>query len=1230
MFDAAFFNITAAEAAALDPRQRIAMEVAYEALENAGMPLQKVAGTQTACFMGSSMSDYRDGVARDFAQAPKYHILGVSDEMISNRISHFLDIHGPSATVQTACSSSLVAIHIACQSLRSGESDMALAGGVGLIVSPDGTMHLNNLGFLNPAGHSRSFDENANGYGRGEGCGVIVLKRLDQAVYDGDKIRAVIRATGVNSDGWTQGVTMPSGNAQAALIKYVYESNGLDYGETQYVEAHGTGTKAGDPIETKAIYRTIGQGDAATKSSRKKLWIGSVKANIGHLEAAAGVASIIKGVLALEHGLIPPNINFTKANPAIPLREWNMAVPTSLTPWPVVQTKRMSVSGFGMGGTNAHVVMEAVTSTSNGVTCSQADTPRLFVFSSHDKAGFSRIGNSLVQHLKTLGPAASSPEYLANLSHTLATARSGLLWKSTCLAETASDLCEQLLNTLGEDATRPPTVHPRIGLVFTGQGAQWARMGIELLERPVFRDSVARSATFLKAMGCDWDPVEELSKEQKDSRLGVPEISQPICSVLQIALVDELRSWGITPSKVVGHSSGEIGAAYTIGALSHRGALAAAYFRGKASAGINKGAGGMMAVGCSREEAQRLMKETTLEVAVACVNSPSSVTLSGDTSTLEALRVILDKRGVFARRLKVDVAYHSSHMHACSGKYYTSIEDLECTLAKSTEETHQVMMVSSVTGSAVDMEFLGPYYWIQNLISPVLFTDAIREMVTPASFEGEQNKDIDLLIEVGPHGALGGPIENILSHHGIKNVAYASMLTREQSALDTSQKLAATLFLHGVAINVEKINGDSNCLVLTDLPPYPWNHSEEFRADSRVQRELVAQKFPTKSLFGAQLATMDESERVWRGFIRLNSEPWLRDHTVGTTVVFPGAGMVSIVLEAAQQIIEKGKTPRAFRMRDISFLAAMALPEDLATEVTIHIRPHLLATSGSTPAAWWEFTVSSCSGPTGQMRNNCSGLIAIVYEEHRGPHMVYEEAKMEATQIADYHRIVLECPRICSNEYFYERMAKAALPYGDTFKGVENCHPGCGRTAYDVRVLDIGETLTKGKLQRPFLIHGAALDAVLQGWLGSTCNSEDGSEFGLDKPLVPTAIGELEISADVPADPGYLMSGFCVSHKRSFNGFSADIRMFDTDLSRVLLSVTDFRTSEVEIEEDGNLDQTGVLDVDPAEIISEVHWNYALDLMEPAEIKQAVSGAVATTTNGRLIEVSQTLSLPSR
>lgn len=1234
MFDAAFFNITAAEAMAFDPKQRIAMEVAYEALENAGMPLQKVAGTQTACYMGTSMSDYRDSVVRDSGNYPKYHLLGTTDEMISNRISHFLDIHGPSATIETACSSSHVATHLACQSLQSGESEMAIAGGVGMLLMPESTMQLNNLGFLSPLGQSRAFDEKAGGYARGEGCGVIVLKRLDNAIQDGDTVRAVIRGSGVNSDGWTQGVTMPSGDAQAALIKYVYESNGLDYGSTQYVEAHGTGTQAGDPTETAAIHRTIGQGGLTTNSSRKKLWVGSVKPNIGHLESAAGAASIIKGVLAMEHGFIPPNIHFSKPNPAIKLEEWNMAVPTKLTPWPACQTRRMSTSSFGMGGTNAHIVLERSnnqalleegSSSANGIVATQTTKKRLFVFSSHDQAGFKRLGNALVEHLDRLGPAASSPEYLANLSHTFAAARSGLSWKASCFAESAAELREQLLTTLGENATRASSSQqPRIGFVFTGQGAQWARMGIEMLERSVFSDSVARSAALLRDMGCDWDPVTELAKIQKESRLSVPEISQPICSVLQIALVDELRSWGIRPSKVVGHSSGEIAAAYCTGALSHSDALAAAYYRGKASARIKHRKGGMTAVGCSPEEATKLMADTDLHATVACVNSPSSITLSGNVDALEALQAIFDERGVFSRRLKVDVAYHSVHMHSCSAEYGAAIMDLEGRPGASGEGQQQqpVIMVSSITGSEVDPELLGPYYWVRNLISPVLFADAVKELVSPAGGDGGTSNAVDMLVEIGPHGALGGPIEQTLSHHDIKNVRYMSMLTRGENALDTSLSLAAELFCRGVPVDVPKVNGDSHCRLLTHLPPYPWNHSQKFRAESRIQRELVAQKFPTKSIIGAEMPSMDESERVWRGFIRLDDEPWLRDHVVGTTVLFPGAGVISVVLEAAQQMVDQGKTPRAFTLRDVSFMATMALTEGVATEVILHMRPHLVATTGSTPPAWWEFTVSSCTGVTGQLRNNCRGLISITYEDKRSPHMVREDASIEAACIADYRRILRECPETCSKESFYDCLAKSALRYGELFQGVEKCYPGNGKTAFEVKLVDIGETFTKDKLARPFLIHAAALDAVFQGWLGGTSNSNGSGSFGFDMSMLPKSIGELEISVDIPADVGYMMPGFSRSKRHGFNEWSADITMLDTELSRVFLSITDFRLAELEVDDAGKPDREGdVVGVDPAEIASEIHWNYALDVMKPGEISQVVSGAAATTTHDGLVEL---------
>ncbi|KAF6836456.1 hypothetical protein CPLU01_03740 [Colletotrichum plurivorum] len=613
-----------------------------------------------------------------------------------------------------------------------------------------------------------------------------------------------------------------------------------------------------------------------------------------------------------------------------------------------------------MGGTNGHVVLEAFNPDHwksllhpNGVAHEEPRAKkRLFTFSSHDQAGFKRLGETLADHLDGLGPAASSPEFLAEFAHTLAVARSGLSWRASCVAETAADLRHQLTSGITEKPTRAPEGGPpRIGFIFTGQGAQWAGMGAELLDsHPVFRDSVARSAALLASMGCDWDPATELRRPAAESRLKNPEISQPICTVLQIALVNELRSWGVTPSRVAGHSSGEIGAAYCAGALTHRDAIAVAYFRGKASSGLVGLKGGMMAVGCSFKEARELLASLSSHLSgvatVACVNSPSSVTLSGDIGALEQLRGFCEKQKVFARMLQVDVAYHSSHMQGAAADYASSIADIE----PKSSETDEVTMVSSVTGN----------------------------------------------------------------------------------------ETAPELFAQGVPVNVQRVNGDDHCKLLTNLPPYPWNHSKVFRCDSRIAKELLAQKFPTRSHLGAPVPMMDETQHVWRSFLRLEDEPWLRGHMVGSTVLLPGAGMTSIVLEACRQLVAPGKTARAFRLQDVSLFAAMALPEGVATEVIVHMRLHLSSTLGSTPAVWWEFTMSSCVGGD-QLRDNCRGLMTIDYTEDTSTQMADEDAAIAASRVQDYYRVHKECTLEYAKQDFYNHMNKAAWKYGEAFRGVQNC-----------------------------------------------------------------------------------------------------------------------------------------------------------------------------------------------
>lgn len=750
------------------------------------------------------------------------------------------------------------------------------------------------------------------------------------------------------------------------------------------------------------------------------------------------------------------------------------------------------------------------------------------------------------------------------------------------------------------------------------QGAQWAGMGVEMLDHPIFATSVAKSAEFLREMGCEWDPVAELLKTQENgSRLNQPEISQPICSVLQIALVDELRAWGVTPSRVVGHSSGEVAAAYSIRALSHRDAIAAAYFRGMAVTKLQIEAPGlklgMMAASCSHDEANALIAQVKSKynnsgkavVSVACVNSPSSVTLSGDIDLLQQLQAILDERKIFARQLKVETAYHSTYMNKVMDYYLSTIDDIVPLPAHETQD--QGTMISSVTGFEISPETLGPYYWMRNLVSPVLFSDSVKQLISPDDGEGNT---IDILIEIGPHSALGGPIQQILSHYNIEKVGYESMLTRGKNALKTSLQLASKLFLAGLPLSLAQVNGDLHPHQLMDLPPYQWNHSKVFRHETRLQRELVTRRFPSKSLLGAQNAMMDETQHVWRNFIRLDDEPWIRGHKIGSTVLLPAAGMVSMALEAVQQLAEPEKTMRVLRLREVSFFAAMALPEESATEVITTLRPHMVGTSGSTSATWWEFTISSSVG-VDELRDNCRGLIAIEYKESTSVQMSYENAEMETAQIADFHRIVKNCPDTLSKAEFYAQCAKISWNYGELFQGIEKIHLGDGQTAYDVKLVDIGDTYSQG-LERPFLVHGAALDAIIHGALGGIYKNKTLQQ---EKPLLPTYIGELEISLDIPDDVGYVLPTSCVSKKLGFNARSSNIVSFDDSVSRTFLSMTDFRLTEL-----GNNDkqENGTIEFESTEIISEVCWNYALEVLESDTINNILS---AITEEDRAVQV---------
>lgn len=544
LFDAPFFSISPAEAMAMDPMQRLLLEVTYEALENSGTPLSKVSGSNTSCYIGCFTKDYEEMQRRDMEQAPKYQSTGASQTMLSNRLSYFFNLKGPSVSLDTACSSGLVAVHLACQSLRTGESSVAIAGGSNLILSPDIQIEMSDMHFLSPDSISYTFDQRANGYARGEGVGAVILKPLDLALHDNDPIRAIIRGTASGSDGRTPGITMPSKDAQIDLIRSAYRSAGCDVSETGYFEAHGTGTAAGDPIETGTIAEVFAaRRPLAANGEPIPLVIGSLKTNMGHLEGASGIAGLIKAVLSVEKGIIAPNIWFQQANPAIDLEKWRLHVPTEAMEWPLEGLRRASVNSFGYGGTNAHVIVDDAyhylqqhcrsrgrTRTDSGFVSPASDVvsrtaprSRIFCLSANDERSLISMGQLLADHLRTQS-VFSEDTLLDNLAYTLCERRSRFPYSAAIVATDKSDLETKLPTLVPLYSNRGSS--PRIGYIFTGQGAQWWGMARELLHYPVFKNTLRRCDAVIQNLDAGWALMEELLKDKTTSQVNEASFSK--------------------------------------------------------------------------------------------------------------------------------------------------------------------------------------------------------------------------------------------------------------------------------------------------------------------------------------------------------------------------------------------------------------------------------------------------------------------------------------------------------------------------------------------------------------------------------------------------------------------------------------------------------------------------------------------------------------------------------
>ncbi|KAL8974549.1 MAG: hypothetical protein Q9197_001227 [Variospora fuerteventurae] len=800
-FDNAFFHITPAEAIAMDPQQRMLLEVSYEAVENAGIPLESFAGTDTAVFSGNEGSDYHSVLARDPDVTPKYIVTGTAGCMTANRLSYFYNLSGPSMRVDTACSSSMAALHQAVRTLQHGDSAMAL-----------------------------------------------------RAIADHDPIRAVVKGTRLNQDGRTQGITLPSALAQQRNMESLYSELEILPSTIQYLEAHGTGTLAGDPLELRAVNAVYG---------RNPLLVGSVKSNVGHCEAASALIGLIKTILSLEHAQIPAQMHFETPNPAIDFS--SRTIPTNTLVWPETTKmfRRAAINTFGAGGTNGHAVVEVYNSPPSKPCLAQR--PWLFKISAADKVSLQALSKEYATFVKNRQPDRR------DLAHTLLAHRSRLRYMRFFVASRHEDLLAQLQ---ADDPTLVIQNHAAAGkllFVFTGQGAQWARMGLAILDgSPLFRSVLHECDDTLKGLpnGPSWSIIEELSKLKGESNVTEAEYAQPLCTALQVAIICLLRSWGIRPDAVVGHSSGEIAAAFAAGMVSLRAAIITAYYRGLlftndlGSPSQMSSHGSMCAIGMSEDDCRDLMDKSKDQVQLAAVNSPQS-------------------------------SYHSRQMLPLAPLYQRFLQEAGIVPLL---DTPTCPMFSSVTGVAVEAHDLTPAYWARNLTSTVRFASATEEAIrTESSLTG--------ILEVGPHGALQSPIKQILGKIDRREVNYFSTCKRDTDDMQVLLESAGQMIAAGYrvflgAINATEVMRDGALTheygsILTDLPSYQWNHSSSFWFESRVSRNSRYRSFPRHELLGSRSMDDISARTLWRNHLNLNEIHWLRDTVVREDHVKDDASLTS-------------------------------------------------------------------------------------------------------------------------------------------------------------------------------------------------------------------------------------------------------------------------------------------------------------------------------------------------
>jgi myxalamid-type polyketide synthase MxaE and MxaD len=1043
-FDAAFFGISPREAVQMDPQHRLLLEVAFEALEDAGQAEEKLRGSRTGVFAAVYQRDYTRLAYLDPEIIDAYTASGTHHSLAANRLSYLLDLRGPSLVVDTACSSSLVAVHQACRSLAAGECQRAIVGAVNLVLSPEETLSLSRFKMMAPDGRCKTFDARADGFVRGEGAGAIVLKRLSDAQADGDEVLAVIRGTAVTQDGRSNGLTAPNVLAQQEVLRQALANAGLAPTRIGYVEAHGTGTALGDVIELEALREVLGQ----PRPDGSPCVIGAVKTNIGHLEAAAGIAGLIKTVLILRHGEIPPNLHLREPNPRFPLTGTPFVLPTERRPWPAsAEPRAAGVSSFGMGGTNAHVILEeAPRSAPAAASPSGQDEPWLLPLSAHSPQALSALAREY-QHCASAGLLPP----LSKVCPTAARRRTHHEHRLAVVARNSAELAERLAAFMAGEA-RSGLISGRrsrgswrgLVFIFPGQGSQWAGMGRQLMERaPAFRAAFERCDAVIQAEE-GWRLLDLLKSEENDPRLARVDLLQPLLSALQMSLAAQWRAWGIEPDAVVGHSMGEVAAAHVAGALELEDAMRITARRSRLLARLH-GQGAMLSVELPPSRASEFLAGQESLVCVAAHNGPATTVLAGDRGALTRLVESLEKQGVSCRWVRVDVASHSP-----------AIEPLLPDLLQALRALHSrptsLPFYSTVTGEPLGSNRLDADYWAQNLRQPVRFWPAIERLLAD---------EHHVFVEVSPHPILLPALAQGLPSMKRDVALLPSMRRREDEQAVMLESLGA-LYTRG-------IEGDWSLLYphagRADLPPYPWQR-ERFWLPPRTPR---ASRPNTSGhpLLGAHQPLAPPLGHLWEGPLHVNQVPWLADHRVEQTVLLPGTAFVELALAAAAEAFGHG--PHA--VEDLRCERALFFPEGVSPTVQVHL---------SDLAGKATFQISSRTSPEADWVLHARGQVGPVRAPTR-PDIPLEPDAVRT-----------RCEEIPGAQ-LYQRFASLGNQWGPAFQSITRFWRRSGEV-----LAEISAPAAVAQDMERYQIHPALLDALGQALTAALPEGEAQNPFVME------------------------------------------------------------------------------------------------------------------------------------